>query len=895
MIRHQASSAMYCLEVTFRNGSVCRLMEINVTVHEKEPICTTIYTPVSNNLQLSCEWNPLDLEDGAQIMIRNRLFTGNIMTTTSDKNLTSMISTAVSMDDVLSENNIPDRCVVSRNEINATCNFPIYMKSKEEKTKESDSLIFECCSTRANEPQISVYDISGNPWPSRSSGIFVIHEKPPSKCDKKSPSILICANETYNEIIEYGLAKLFLSTQSQILTSISHVSEHEMVETGHCENGFNIDVRSYPPRLSDKTTASTVGKINASDIRNSHHIQCQEEHSIAPTLTTQNLTSISRTVYPKECLEQRNVTREVYKGDCLSVTVHSYRSLTERRKISIRKPVGSGILISCYMFHGTCFNSSNRRLGAIIYDNGTIKVSLSQANVEDSGEYVFEIREDNTILCEIGRVNITVLDVLEREPTCSTRIKKYSRNLQFNCEWLQNDTYTGRARLMIGNRTIYHYRTRWKRNNRNHCFTKKRQIIADVNFEFLFSGMPFQYSCGVSYGETILRTCTFSLYMYMDPATMILSNHDINIISLNCFTEGENIPNIWYYDTDEYSLINITGQLVQIPNRMDKWRSVYDNNILLLCGKENEDDYEFFGMGKIVFDSSLYSNISLSAEWIGFNRSTRNSTHPHQYNITLIWKSVFAESEIGFRNSSQSYGYQGNITNLPEVDLLLDAKSSQIILILVLILTGMSFLFSIWKCLKRFCLHLKCKNRQREVELRNFHINESVDVNQNTVETLNMGVVSSHSLQPPNTEIEPNLPDHPEDRIDVSETNSCVHPADDEFSLLPEQAGLSSSPQIYQSPINGNQDILPQEWSDQGASSWSNPSVTAGHWLHESLQDDQRELPGEVDSVVRTFSTLYYCLENTGTRKFYGRRESTKWFTGLCGKNKPNRDDRKLS
>ena len=96
--------------------------------------------------------------------------------------------------------------------------------------------------------------------------------------------------------------------------------------------------------------------------------------------------------------------------------------------------------------------------------------------------------KDNTILCRIARINISVFDMIEREPTCSTRIKKYSRNLQFNCEWLQNDTYTGRARLMIENRTMYHYRTRWKRDNKNQCFTKKRQIIADVNFEFLFFG-----------------------------------------------------------------------------------------------------------------------------------------------------------------------------------------------------------------------------------------------------------------------------------------------------------------------------------------------------------------------------------------------------------------------
>ena len=479
---------MYSLEYTFQNGSACRFMDINVTVHKKEPICTTIYSPTNNNIQLSCEWNPFDLEDGAQMMIRNRLFTGNIITTTSDKNLTPMISTAVSMEDVLSEN-VPDLCLVSRNEMNATCSFLIYMKSKEKKTKESDFLISECCSSLGNEPNIDFYDINGNLWPSSSRGTFVIHKKPPSTCDKESPSILICANETYDGLIVYGLAKLFLPMHSQIMTRIS---EHKMKEGVHCENMFSIEIRRYPPVFIDMTTPSTVSKRNASDKREMHHIRCQEEHSIAPTLTTESLTSKSRTVYTNECLEQRNITREVHTGGCLSLSVPSYQSLTERKQIVIRKIAGSGILISCYLFHGIpkCLNFLNQRLGAIVYDNGTIiKVSLSHAKLEDSGEYVFEIRENNTILCKIARVNISVFDMLEREPTCSTRIKKYTRNLQFNCEWLQNDTYTRKARLMIENQTIYHYRTRWTRHERSKCFTTNKQIIAAVTFEFLFFGI----------------------------------------------------------------------------------------------------------------------------------------------------------------------------------------------------------------------------------------------------------------------------------------------------------------------------------------------------------------------------------------------------------------------
>ena len=98
MIRHQASSEMYSLEYTFRNGSVCRFMEINVTVHEKDPICTTIYTPMNNTLRLYCEWNTLNKEDKAQLMIGNHRFTGNVTSSnTTNTKFISSISTMISL------------------------------------------------------------------------------------------------------------------------------------------------------------------------------------------------------------------------------------------------------------------------------------------------------------------------------------------------------------------------------------------------------------------------------------------------------------------------------------------------------------------------------------------------------------------------------------------------------------------------------------------------------------------------------------------------------------------------------------------------------------------------------------------------------------------------------
>ena len=76
-------------------------------------------------------------------MIGNRLFAGSIITTkTIDTKLTSMISRVVSMENVLSTNNVPDLCLVSRNGMNATCSFPIYMKSKEH-IFTSDDLMFD--------------------------------------------------------------------------------------------------------------------------------------------------------------------------------------------------------------------------------------------------------------------------------------------------------------------------------------------------------------------------------------------------------------------------------------------------------------------------------------------------------------------------------------------------------------------------------------------------------------------------------------------------------------------------------------------------------------------------------------------------------------------------------
>ena len=160
-------------------------------------------------------------------------------------------------------------------------------------------------------------------------------------------------------------------------------------------DSMSLSIKYLTKFSTNLLTSAVSTKTVTPSSRTVYSTICQEERSTALTLSPKYQTSTSRIVHPKGCLEERNITRAVHIGGCLSITVHSYQSLTERRKISIRTPVGSGILISCYLYHGTpkCFNFSNQRLGTIVYDNGTIKVSLSQAKVEDSGEYVLEIRE----------------------------------------------------------------------------------------------------------------------------------------------------------------------------------------------------------------------------------------------------------------------------------------------------------------------------------------------------------------------------------------------------------------------------------------------------------------------------------------------------------------------
>ena len=90
---------------------------------------------------------------------------------------------------------------------------------------------------------------------------------------------------------------------------------------------------------------------------------------------------------------------------------------------------------------------------------------------------------------------------------------------------------------------------------------------------------------------------------------------------------SESIPSIWYYETDECSLTNITGQSVQISNRVQRRssRRVHDDYIILLCGKENEDDFELNGIGRIIIDSLDYSNISISGESLGIQEGTKKA------------------------------------------------------------------------------------------------------------------------------------------------------------------------------------------------------------------------------------------------------------------------------
>ena len=70
-----------------------------------------------------------------------------------------------------------------------------------------------------------------------------------------------------------------------------------------------------------------------------------------------------------------------------------------------------------------------------------------------------------------------------------------------------------------------------------------------------------------------------------------------------------------------------------------------------LCGKENEDDFELNGIGRIIIGSLDYSNISIFGESLGLKEGTKKTNRIYSYKITLIYE-TFPSSDSQLKNSS---------------------------------------------------------------------------------------------------------------------------------------------------------------------------------------------------------------------------------------------------
>ena len=139
---------------------------------------------------------------------------------------------------------------------------------------------------------------------------------------------------------------------------------------------------------------------------------------------------------------------------------------------------------------------------------------------------------------------------------------------------------------------------------------------------------------------------------------------------------------------------------------MKRWIRVFDNYVILLCGTENEDGFDLYGIGRIIIDSSYHSNMSVSGERIRLNGSTKKSNRTHSYNITIISKTF---SFFTYAQSYYSSGVSTEISLSPwDMKVLVNEGSSryfgmlwcmQILFIIVFI---MLFIYIVYY-LKKYC------------------------------------------------------------------------------------------------------------------------------------------------------------------------------------------------
>ena len=281
---------------------------------------------------------------------------------------------------------------------------------------------------------------------------------------------------------------------------------------------------------------------------------------------------------------------------------------------------------------GTHWQRGNSRAyGEIDFHSGNQLVVLNFTKIEytDGGLYSLEVQHQSSI-CKRLETNITVHVSVPSDPICETTYMMENHNVRFTCKW--NSTFDYKAEILSINQTTHRTRSTMDHET-NVTSYHDNAIHLDLTLNEIFSEYSPPVICIITrFGRN--RDCVFPP-LFMSPKSTKIEN---NSASLECCTGQETLGGLWLYTSRSNTFLKIGYSLGQSVKTTVPINISADTEVIVLCGKENNNVLLSFELGKIAFSSNFYQNFRLIA--IRFQTTSSNDSTKVRRNSFMI--DVFA-------------------------------------------------------------------------------------------------------------------------------------------------------------------------------------------------------------------------------------------------------------
>ena len=327
------------------------------------------------------------------------------------------------------------------------------------------------------------------------------------------------------------------------------------------------------------------------------------------------------------CDDPGNETIEVSLGDnvnlqfliCLSTDIQTWDLTWERNGEEL--VAGNCIFgedLQCSRYNYSCPSETETKYAMEVTENGNNEIftvmQIQSFNVTDIGAHFLQWtskdrRERVLDSCTILSIFFTVR---KEDPTCTTVYKKGNGDIQLSCTWSPRDGGE-RAQLRFGKAVLHEYENNgtvkksWRANVENRLYTS-----IDINEVFSKTRPKIPDTCELSKGDFV-DTCNFDLFM--DPEKLYINTSGRSEVRFLCFTPSNSKPDIWWYNRNHDNLtyfdLGLSFNFSSSTSENESGTTAGDE-IVLVCGDENDVDVRVYGLGKLILTPYSYVNILLS-------------------------------------------------------------------------------------------------------------------------------------------------------------------------------------------------------------------------------------------------------------------------------------------